>query len=72
MKSISLDDKEGIIVFSKEQERVDCVFLCNDDEFAGITTTEVCMSCCPTYLMCEQFRKMYKLKEQAPYKENNQ
>lgn len=69
MKSISLDNKEGIIVFSKSKKLVECVFLCKDEEFGGIRTIEECQSWCPNMFCCAKLAEMVKVKEQATCKE---
>lgn len=71
MKSISLDNKEGIIVFSKDQKIVDCVFLCEDEECGGIRTTEICSYECPNMCCCELLAAMNNIVERASYKESD-
>ena len=69
MKSIDLDTNKCIIVFSKEQDIADCVFLCKNQEFGGIRTTEICNNECPEMFCCELLTAMTKIANEA-YKES--
>ena len=71
MKSIDLDTNKCIVVFSKERKIVDCVFLCNDKEFGGVRTTEICSNECPNMFCCELLTAMNKIQEKASYKEHD-
>lgn len=69
MKSIDLDTNKCIVVFSKKRKIVDCVFLCNDKEFGGVRTTEICSNECPNMFCCELLTAMTKIANES-YKES--